>query len=259
MKTTQKAKEAVEKARRELAEIDGTADVLAAETQAELTRIAADTLAGVTAEREGGRLREQATRKRDEVRARRETLQLALPELIARLEAAEEAERASTASKRRDELRHAVANRERALRHFAARTREVNAAAAEVGRHRELVNVCVETLKPLLRDNEGLGLDLDEATWPEHTDELVAVLQAGPRRPRAERERKREQAAAVAERQAAEQLDWLRRHPSEINLKLLPAHLQARGREVLDAHHVEWEAAQARQRQAAEGREAARV
>ena len=71
------------------------------------------------------------------------------------------------------------------------------------------------------------------------------MLQAGPRRPRVERER--EEAAAVAERQANEQLDWLRRHPSETNLKLLPAHLQERGRDVLDAYSNEYEAAQERQ------------
>lgn len=119
--TVEKAKQDFAKTERELTEIDATYDVLAAETQAALTRITADTLAGVTSEREGARLREQATRKRDEVEARRETLRLALPELKARLEAAEEAARVITVEKLRDEVRQALAGRAQALRRFDTR------------------------------------------------------------------------------------------------------------------------------------------
>ncbi len=158
----------------------------------------------------------------------RQTLTSGLPELRSRLAAEQESERRARAEKLRAEARQALANRERALRRFGACTRDAVSAAREVERHRELVDASVDALRPLA-DDEELGLDLDETTWADGSDELVAVLRAGPRRPRAERERKREEAAGAAERQDAERLAWLKRHPSETNLKLLRA--VAEGRE----------------------------
>ncbi|MEJ7790750.1 MAG: hypothetical protein WKF65_02120 [Gaiellaceae bacterium] len=143
-KNLKRRAEDVAKAERELEEIENTLLRLEEETRAVLARVGANLLAGAISEPEADRLREQAEGELVRLRRRADVLRQALPEFVARREAAEEAERASKVEKRRDELRHAVANRERALRQFAARTREVNAAAAEVGRHREFVNVCVE-------------------------------------------------------------------------------------------------------------------
>jgi len=185
-KTVEKAKQDVAKVQRELDEIAATNEALDAETRAVVARVTADVLAGETPKAEGARLREQATRKRDEVQARRETLQLALPELIIRLEAAEEAERTSMAEKARLRARPAIDNRERALRGFAARARELNSSAREVARHRELVDASVDLLRGLLSRGEELDLSLDEDAWPHLSSlseaELRAALAGAPGR-----------------------------------------------------------------------------
>jgi len=256
--TLEKVSKTVLDAERELQELDGTIDRVAAETAAATRRINADRITGAVDDREAGRL-EAAVRELARMQARRQVLQSALPELLARREAAEEEARSHQVEKKRDELRRAVANRERALRQLAARTREHNAAAVEVERHREFVDAAVAALTPLLADTEDVGVTVDEVEWPEAASELSQFLAAGPRRPRAERERKAEEAAAVAERQANEQLAWLRRHPSQTHLQHLPAHLHERGRAILAEYQEEYAATQERQRAAAASREPTRV
>jgi len=163
MKAIEKLTKAISAAEEELDEIERVIDSLTVETQAATSRITADLLSGEIDDAKAAKLREQAERELERMQDRRETLRSALPELRARLAAEQEVGRLVTVEKSRDELRRALANRERALRQFAARTREANAAAAEVGRHRKLIDARLATLRPLLRDDEELGLDLARA------------------------------------------------------------------------------------------------
>ncbi|MEJ7791839.1 MAG: hypothetical protein WKF65_07715 [Gaiellaceae bacterium] len=259
MKTTlEKVSKTILDAERELQELDGTIDRVAAETAAATRRINADRIAGAVDDREAGRL-EAAVRELERMQARRQVLQSALPELLTRREAAEEEARSHQVEKKRDELRRAVANRERALRQFAARTREHNASAAEVGRHRELVDACVAGLTPLLADTEDVGVTVDEVEWPETVSELSQFLAAGPRQPEAEQEREREQAAAGVARQTAEVLAWFAQHPSQMRLAQLPEHLRGQAEEILQEHQAQNETEQRRLREQAKSREAVRL
>jgi len=254
----EKMTKAISGAEEELREIDSEIDPLAAETRSALGRVTADLLSGVIDDAKAAKLREQAERELQRIGDRRETLRAALPELRARLAAEQEAERRARAEKLRAEARQAIDNREKALRRFGACTRETVSAAREVERHRKLTDDAVSALGGVLAEGEELDLSLDE-DWPEQTSELFAVLQAGPRRPQAERERKAAEAATVAAVQDAEILSWFAQRPSASRLEQVPEYLRRKADEILAEHGVANEAEQERLRAQAESREPLRI
>ena len=258
-KNLKRRAEDVAKAERELSETDAAVPRLQEETRSALARIGADFVAGTITDREADRLREQAEFELDRLCTRADVLRQALPELRQRLAAEEEAERTATLAKARSVVRTDVGNRDRAQKKFASLVRETAAAGLELQRHRGLIEADVQTIGAMLQPGEGLDVDIDEPEVGPEAEALRELLAVPPQRPAAERQRKAEEAASVAERQANELLDWLKRHPSEAHLQHLPSCLQERGQAILAEYQEEHAAAQERQRQAAEAREVLRI
>lgn len=196
----------------------------------ELAKLAAAEILGEisaeSADSRRGELQDDLARRQAEV----ERLRLAMPELGSRIDA--EARKERDVARRRAErhLSDAISARSSAEKALSRGLQEAATAAAELRRHRGLVETALAEVHAL-DPERGYPKGFDE-TW-EPLSALKDLLNAGPEQTVAEHEARLERSRKQVAQQESEVVGWFRRDPRQSKLAQIPDRLRPKCEAIL--------------------------
>jgi hypothetical protein len=218
-----------------------------AEAARSMEAIAGDVAVKTVTQEEGSKRRRRIERTVSAKRNRLAQLRDAAVEIERRTQ--EEAEQAHQTEVDRAvrQLDRAIKARFQAAKNLDRAVRVVEAAAAEVGRHRPLVDEAAESYRAVLRPDEPFR-------WPTNPDEpwtisedTLAFLSDGPIQPLADVEETRRERENTQAEQDEETLASFVLNATEARLKTLSERLQPQARAILVEHRAKVEEQRRRQ------------